>query len=513
MKRSCYKIFTVVSVSVFLFFASGATIPSEPNKPITVIPPVKTVVPVENKQIETKQVESGSNADMVRIAKAELESKVYEKCLIIVMTAIGVIVTLVIVFVGYALFKNTKEYKEALTDVKEALSQAREAAREARDSRDKTRECEEKAQEVLRSIDKDVKGKLEEIDKVVNEKLAEIDKKGEKSIAALIKEADKQRKSSELWNEGLRAVNEKEYEKAADCFAKITQDPNLKDTPTAAGVYNNWGNALTELAKQKQGAEADRLFAESCDKYQKAVQIKPDLHEAYNNWGATSSEWARRKQGPDSERLFADACDKYQKAVQIKPDYHMVYNNWGTALLELAKQKQGAEADKLFAESCDKYQKAVQIKPDKHETYNNWGTALSDWAKQKQGAEADKLFAESCDKYQKAVQIKPDYYEAYYNWGTALLELAKQKKDDVRRKLLEDAEEKLLKAESIKTGKSAYNLACLFALLGDETNCRKWLETGEKYGTLPPRSKAMADTDLASVREKDWFKAIRWPEG
>jgi len=154
----------------------------------------------------------------------------------------------------------------------------------------------------------------------------------------------------------------------------------------------------------------------------------------------------------------------------------------------------------------------VDIKPDKHEAYSNWGAAIAELAKRKEGAESEELFRASFEKYQKAVEIKPDMHEAYNNWGAALIELAKRKDGGDRIKLLGEAEQKCLKAESIKEGSGAYNLACVNALLGDEPECRKWLETAHRCGTLPMRSEVMSDPDLESVRDKEWFKQLQWTQ-
>jgi hypothetical protein len=76
--------------------------------------------------------------------------------------------------------------------------------------------------------------------------------------------------------------------------------------------------------------------------------------------------------------------------------------------------------------------------------------------------------------------------------------------------LLTEAKDKCLEAESIKTGSAAYNLACVYSLLGDKAQCQKWLKVGEKAETLPTRNHAMSDTDLETVRNEEWFKQIHW---
>jgi tetratricopeptide (TPR) repeat protein len=322
--------------------------------------------------------------------------KSYQESIETVKSAIGWVVTLIGILaaaVGYVVVRHKGEYKEAVKEARDASKEAREYAKEARKE-------------------------LDDIDKKVEGKLKEIEDKGKTQIDKLVKETERQRKISELWNEGLRAAKNEDYESAANSFKQIVEDFKLED----AAVYNNWGNALSELAKRKEGNEA--------------------------------------------ERLFAEAIGKYEKALAITSDYYRAYYNWGTALSELAKRKEGDEAERLFAEAIA--------------------------------------------KYEKAVAIKPDYYDAYNNWGVALLYLVRRKEGDERRTLLEKAKEKGLKAESIKRGAGAYNLACANCLLGDEEECKRWLKVGEEERTLGTREHAMEDKDLKGVRDKEWFKGIRW---
>jgi tetratricopeptide (TPR) repeat protein len=140
----------------------------------------------------------------------------------------------------------------------------------------------------------------------------------------------------------------------------------------------------------------------------------------------------------------------------------------------------------------------------------NWGRAFSDLAQKKEGADGEKLFAEAFSKYQKAVEIKPDFIEAYNNWCITLMWLAQRKERDEKRNFLEEAKEKALKVEALKTGKGAYNLACIWSMLGDKKQCRQWLENGEKAGFLPTWEYASNDKDFESVRDEEWFKKLKW---
>jgi tetratricopeptide (TPR) repeat protein len=455
-----------------------------------------TPAAIENSQEKCKSSSGNKNEDYVvenQVLKYAVKS--YEESIATLRWAIGGIITLIGILaaaVGYVVVKHSREYKDAVSEAKKA-------------SEDASR-CAEKAQE-----------KLDSIDEMVERKLKEIEDKGKAQIEALIKEADKrrqeaqeeaerQRKIIELWNEGLRAIKNEDYESAASGFQQIVENFKLED----AGAYNIWGAALLELAKRKEGDVAERLFAEAISKFEKAVVIKVDYHESYNNWGNALLELARRKEGYLAERLLAEAIAKCKKAVMIRPDFPQAYYGWGTALTNLARCKEGDEAELLFAEAIGKYEKAVAITPDDHEVYHNWGAALADLVKRKEGDDAERLFAEAITKFEKVISIKPDFPMSYSGWGAVLLYLAVRKKGNERKALLEKAKEKCLKAESIKRGTGAYNLACANCLLGDEGECRRWLKVGEEEKTLQTREYAMTDEDLESVRNKDWFKAIRW---
>ena len=372
------------------------------------------------------------------------------------LTGVGFIVTLLAAGVVFVTFKQSKEYEKA-------LNRAEKAAEKAERFAVNTEKLEKQAKNSLDSIDTKVEKRLKEIE----EKGDKIEDKGNKKIKNLIQEAEKQRRVSgrvnELWGKAMKAAKDEDFELASSYFDKTDKELDSKDEI----VLNNLGNSLSNWANEKDGNEADKLFALACEKYDKAAQIKTDDHEVFFSWGSTLSKWADKKDGD--------------------------------------------EAVKLFALACEKYDKATQIKTDKYKAFNNWGTALTHWAFE-DSDEADKLFTLACEKYDKATQIKTDFYEAFDNWGAALLYLAIIKGNEERLKLLEQAKEKCLIAESFKTGSGAYNLACVYALLGDEGECEKWLKLGEQTGTLPKRKHAEDDHDLDSVRNKAWFKKIRWKD-
>ena len=64
-----------------------------------------------------------------------------------------------------------------------------------------------------------------------------------------------------------------------------------------------------------------------------------------------------------------EAVASYDKAVEIKPDYHQAWNNRGIALRKLGR----------LEEAVASYDKAVEIKPDLHDAWGIRGNALLSW--------------------------------------------------------------------------------------------------------------------------------------
>ncbi len=212
--------------------------------------------------------------------------------------------------------------------------------------------------------------------------------------------------------------------------------------------------------------------------------------------------------GEEADRLFELAEEKYEAALRIKPDKHEALYNWGNALFAQGKQKLGEEADRLFTLAGEKYEAALRIKPDMHEALGSWGNALLAQAQMRSGEETNRLFTLAGEKYEAALRIKPDKYEALNNWGTLLLERAKQKSGAEADRLFKLAAEKLMESEAISLGSGAYNLACISALQHQPEECRRWLLESLKHQTIPSRQHLLSDPDLESVRDLDWFKEL-----
>ena len=457
MKKAVYRLILFAAITVFVLSLSP-TVMAESNDTQTkqnqcIASDTKTLPNADKQEAAPHQKSAVSKENsQLQLAKEQLRGDFYKDSQDNLNSALNTLFTITIAVIlsafgviAYFIFKDKRDYKDAVEAAKEAARDAKESAKNAHD-------LEKEAQQVLGDIKKQAKTTVEEIEKTSK-------KQREESSS----EFERQRKISELFSRALMASRTKDHETAADCYRQIVEEQKEENE---SSVYNNWGVALRRLAKLKKGTEAEELLKQAFEKYQKAIEIKQDFCESYYGWGCALSGLARLKKGTEAVELFKQAIEKCKKTVEIKPNYFEAYDGWGAALTELAKSKKGTEAEKLFNQAIEKYKKAIEIKPDHFEAYNNWGATLIYLAKLKGGKDAEDL--------------------------------------------LEQTEEKCLKAESIKPGVSAYNLACVYALRGNEVKCQEWLKVGEKAETLDTREYAMADDDLKSVRDKDWFKKLRW---
>jgi putative tetratricopeptide repeat-containing domain protein len=266
-----------------------------------------------------------------------------------------------------------------------------------------------------------------------------------------------------------------------EAFEKYQETIEYK--PDFYEAYNKWGIALSDLAETKSGSEAEELYDEAFERYRQATAYKPDYYAAHNNWGNALYALAKTKSGSEAEELYNEAIDKYQGAIKYKLDYHEAYYNWGVALMELARTKSSSEAEDLYNEAIDKYQEAIMYRSDNPEAYNNWGVALMELARTKSGSEAEDLYKEAIDKYREAVKYRSDYHAAYNNWGNALIYLAQIKSDSEAENLYDEAIEKYLQAIEYG-GDSFYNLACLYVLRNRKEEALKYLDHALSRGEV-----------------------------
>jgi MinD-like ATPase involved in chromosome partitioning or flagellar assembly len=172
-------------------------------------------------------------------------------------------------------------------------------------------------------------------------------------------------------------------------------------------------------------AEADNLFVLAERALKRARDLETQRERAEAALGTVYHRWARSAQraaDPTRAReLFAESFSKYELALSIKEDSHEAATNWGNALLDAARLErdagEGARARELFAESFSKYELALCIKEDSHEAANNWGSALLSFAQLLRQAgepqEMERVLGQAQEVLDRAETLKPG--SATYN--------------------------------------------------------------------------------------------------
>ena len=126
-------------------------------------------------------------------------------------------------------------------------------------------------------------------------------------------------------------------------------------------------------------------YAKAIASYDKALEIKPDYHDAWYNRGIALGNLGR----------WEEAIASYDKALEIKPDDHEAWYNRGIALRNLGR----------LEEAIASYDKALEFKPDYHEAWDNRSDALGKLGR----------LEEAIACVEKALEFKPDYDNAFYN--------------------------------------------------------------------------------------------------
>ncbi len=347
MKRTVYRLILFAAITAFVLSLSPSVKAepnsTEPNQQACKAAPTSTTSKADKPEPAPDQKSAVSKENsQLQLAKEQLRGDFYkdsqDNLKSALYTLLGITIAVILSAFGviaYFIFKDKKDYKDA-------VEAAKEAARDAKDAAKNAHELEKEAQGIFADIGKQAKTKLEEIDtkandkqekidKLVADKLEEIERTSKKQKEESSSEFERQRKISELFNKGLKVSTAKDYETTADCYRQIVED--LKEENNSA-IYNNWGLALSILGRSKKGKEAEELFNQAIEKYEKALELDPDDSEIYENWGLALLYLAKLKGGKDAEELFKQAEEKCLKAESIKTGggaYNLacVYAVWG----------------------------------------------------------------------------------------------------------------------------------------------------------------------------------------
>lgn len=290
-------------------------------------------------------------------------------------------------------------------------------------------------------------------------------------------------------------INEGTYNDVLGIEEVILQSNNGDAIRYLAYIYYSWALKLSKLAKK---GEAEILFQEVFQKYQKALKIKPDMHEAFLGWGDALVALAKIKQ---EITLFEEAFEKYSQSSEIEPNGYVIYLNWANALTEAAKLLNNDE--NLFNEAFKKYNSALIIKPDLFEGFVDWGNSLFDFAKSK-GTKIE-IFEEAFEKMYSAGKIKAT--NPVINQMAVIVSNLYLLKAPSTLEFAEKAVNYFLDAVNKKSLEQEYNIACMYSILQQKD---KFLHHFEK--SLINEANFLdhinTDTDLDNYRALPEFQSL-----
>ena len=173
-----------------------------------------------------------------------------------------------------------------------------------------------------------------------------------------------------------------------------------------------------------------------------------------------------------------------------------------------AKASSGEAADTLFSSTYQSYASVLENNAAVKKGFYWWGLALYDQAATKTGPEAEKLYREAGEKYSAAMIVDSGNSHIANDWGAALMAQAREIGATPADTLYDQAQQKFQLAGNLRTGLGSFNLACIHSLRGEYDDCKKQLEIARDTQTLPSLFEVRDDTDLANVKELDWFKEL-----
>jgi len=140
------------------------------------------------------------------------------------------------------------------------------------------------------------------------------------------------------------------------------------------------------------------------------------------------------------------------------------------------------------------------------EALYQWGFGLLHQAENEEPDVAVETLEDAISKFSFCLLTAPHFLGAAIDGGVAFMELARLSHEDNRPGLYELAEDFFEKANDIQKGSATYNLACIYALRGENEACLEALKQAKGAGSLPDESAILKDPDMSVVKNSQWFK-------
>jgi tetratricopeptide (TPR) repeat protein len=171
-----------------------------------------------------------------------------------------------------------------------------------------------------------------------------------------------------------------------------------------------------------------------------------------------------------------------------------------------ARKSEAGKAEQLYKSAYQGFASVIADNLMFSEALYHWGFGLLHEARGKPPLEAIEIYEDAISKFSFCLLVSPNYLGAAIDGGVAFMELARVSPEDGKADLYSLAEDFFEKACNIQKGSAAYNLACIYALRGDEQACQQALQQAKQFGSLPDEANIMQDEDMENVKQAQWFK-------
>ncbi|MGB7272313.1 MAG: tetratricopeptide repeat protein [Geitlerinemataceae cyanobacterium] len=191
------------------------------------------------------------------------------------------------------------------------------------------------------------------------------------------------------------------------CFVFLVPVFVLKYFTKRAPDFFDWKSGVFQLpespdtlqqASLQMMAEGDyekyRALTET-ERVQKILELCEWIEEENQTPETKAKLWQEVGVVYAAGELYEEAIASWDKAVEFKPDYHEAWNNRGVALGNLGR----------YEEAIASYDKAIETQPNDDETWYNRGYALFTL----------KRTEEALASYHRAIELNPNNASAWYN--------------------------------------------------------------------------------------------------
>ncbi|MCH7548775.1 MAG: protein kinase [Candidatus Krumholzibacteriota bacterium] len=255
---------------------------------------------------------------------------------------------------------------------------------------------------------------------------------------------------------------------AAEMFLNaIEKDPGFGQAHAGlAGAY-----AMLTIIEPVQ-----QMFDRALEAARRAIELCPDSAEAHAACGFAS--------GANGD--FDAAEEEYGKAVRLNPDLYEAYYFWGRTLSEKGQLDRAAEM----------YEKAAEVDPRE---YQSLSLAHALYLGLGQGEAAQSAAGRALDRIQRHLELNPEDARALYLGAGVLRTLGRTEEglEWVRKATMADPNDAGLH----------YNVACFFALMGEEARAIESLRAALDNG-FAIKAWIENDPDLTSLRGTDAYVSL-----